>query len=298
MRQTHLKWWPEQVALKSMSNLSGILPSVEAALRKLKEGGSSGKTLQNYVDSLRSFLLWCEERDYLDCNPLKKLKPFDTTPKTTRRALLLEEIQRLFAVAPEYRRLLYGAAICTGLRANELRSLDVSHLNLESRSLQLDSAWTKNRKPGFQPIPSRLIAELQVFINEKSAMTLYEKNFNRCDSELNIPENPLLYVPVNVAREMNGDLKKANIPKCTPKGKIDFHSCRVTYISFLVSGGANVKEAQTLARHSTPFNHESLRQNDRFSPCRIDRKVRRRRFITPKVWHICGTAQKRGHSTF
>ena len=33
----------------------------------------------------------------------------------------------------------------------------------------------------------------------------------------------------------------------------DFHSLRVLFISRVVAGGASVKEAQTLARHSTPL---------------------------------------------
>jgi integrase len=32
----------------------------------------------------------------------------------------------------------------------------------------------------------------------------------------------------------------------------DFHSLRVLFISRVVAGGASIKEAQTLARHSTP----------------------------------------------
>ena len=36
-----------------------------------------------------------------------------------------------------------------------------------------------------------------------------------------------------------------------PEGKVDFHACRVAYISLLFEAGVSTKEAQTLARHST-----------------------------------------------
>ena len=48
------------------------------------------------------------------------------------------------------------------------------------------------------------------------------------------------------------DLKAAGIPKNTKEGKIDFHSWRVAFVSFVLESGASMKEAQTLARHATP----------------------------------------------
>jgi hypothetical protein len=44
----------------------------------------------------------------------------------------------------------------------------------------------------------------------------------------------------------------ADIPKYAPGGKVDFHACRVAYISLVLESGVSVKEAQGLARHSTP----------------------------------------------
>jgi len=47
-------------------------------------------------------------------------------------------------------------------------------------------------------------------------------------------------------------LRPPGIPKLTDEGKFDFHAARTAYITFLLESGATVKEAQTLARHSTP----------------------------------------------
>jgi site-specific recombinase XerD len=38
----------------------------------------------------------------------------------------------------------------------------------------------------------------------------------------------------------------------TEAGKVDFHACRVAYITMLFENGATLKEAQELARHITP----------------------------------------------
>ena len=48
------------------------------------------------------------------------------------------------------------------------------------------------------------------------------------------------------------DLKAAGIPKHTPKGKLNFHACRVAFINVILKKGeVSPKEAQELARHST-----------------------------------------------
>lgn len=70
---------------------------------------------------------------------------------------------------------------------------------------------------------------------------------------MDIPENPLLYVPSHPSREMDKDLKPAGIQKITSAGKLDFHACRVAFITYVLEAGAIVKEAQVLARQSTPM---------------------------------------------
>ena len=48
------------------------------------------------------------------------------------------------------------------------------------------------------------------------------------------------------------DLITAGIPKCTEEGKIAFHALRTSFVTLAFEAGANHKEAQQLARHSTP----------------------------------------------
>ena len=76
-------------------------------------------------------------------------------PITSARLLV-----RLLAVVSPERRLLLEVALTTGLRANELRELRVRHLDRNESGLRLDTAWTKNRKDGFQPLPQRLLKRL------------------------------------------------------------------------------------------------------------------------------------------
>ncbi len=234
MRKAHLQWWKEQLGLTTLGELYGILPRVESILRDIQKEGLSGKTLQNYSEALCAFCNWAVDRGYLSEDPLTKLTSYDTRPQSYRRALSTEEILKLLQVAPDDRRLLYEVALNTGLRANEIRSLTVQDLKPELGALALRSRWTKNRKRGVQPIPQWLMDKL---VKHSTGLS---------------PSKPLLYVPSHTARELDKDMEAADIPKWTSEGKIDFHSFRTTFITRTVEVGANVKEVQTLARHSTP----------------------------------------------
>ena len=93
---------------------------------------------------------------------------------------------------------------------------------------------------------------LSEFAESGEASRIYDIHYARKDTVRDIPDSPLLYVPTNTARVLDEHLKKAGIPKRTPEGKLDFHACRNAYITLITESDATLKEAQTLARHSTP----------------------------------------------
>jgi len=237
MRRTHLKWWGGQLKVEMLGDLQGSLGDVERALQVLRKAGSSGKTISNYAEALAAFCDWCVNRDYLSEDPLKNLARFDITPKVRRRAMTSEEIRRFLEVAGDLK-LLCETAFCTGLRANELRSVCVRHLDIERQGLTLDAAWTKNRKPGFQPLPGLLVEHLEAVAKNKRA------------------DEPLLQVPSHPAREVDKILLAADIEKRTQEGKLDFHALRNAYITLISETGASWKDTQDLARHQTPMMTE------------------------------------------
>ena len=251
MRRAHLAWWQDRLGLKFQADLHRILPRVEKELQSLQQRGRAGKTMANYAEAIGAFCDWCVQRGYLAEDPLKDMVPFDATPRTHRRAMTADEIARLLEACPPHRRLLYETAFATGLRANELRSLRVEHLDVEHGGLHLDAAWTKNRKAGVQPVPEGLVARLAASADSGEASRLYQR-FSRKKATSQAPVDPLLYVPSHTARALDKDLKAAGIPKQSPGGKIDFHACRVAYINLVIQSGVTVKEAQELARHASP----------------------------------------------
>jgi len=248
-RQRHLPWWQQALGLEVLGDLVDILPHVESAIQRLSQNHSN-KTVANYIESLAAFCDWCVERQYLAADPLHALARLATTPRTHRRAMTVAEIQRLLDVAPVHRRLLYETAFQSGLRANELRSLTLAHLDRTRYGLHLDAVWTKNRKAGFQPLPATLVEDLYRFASAGYPQDLYARSAHKWRHAL--PIEPLLYVPTHPARMLDADLVRAGIPKEAIGGKLDFHAVRLAYINLVIEAGATVKEAQTLARHATP----------------------------------------------
>jgi len=62
-----------------------------------------------------------------------------------------------------------------------------------------------------------------------------------------------LAVPGNTTRRFYKDLQKAGIPRFKPsEGVTTFHSLRVSFATFLLEEGADIKTAMTLMRHATP----------------------------------------------
>ncbi len=162
-KERHLNMWTERLSLKTLGDLGNLLPRVGVVLNEFHELKQAGGTIRNKVEALEAFCNWCIKQGYLDENPLADLGTINKDPNSKRRAVTADEICNLLEVAPDWRQLLYAVALCTGLRALELRSLTLNHLDVENCGLRLKAEWTKNRKPGFQPLPQRLVQHLLEF---------------------------------------------------------------------------------------------------------------------------------------
>jgi nucleotidyltransferase/DNA polymerase involved in DNA repair len=96
----------------------------------------------------------------------------------------------------------------------------------------------------FQPrLEARPVVKIQT---ESLPARLYARFYGRKDAKLDVPENPLLYVPTHTARDLDRDLQAAGIQKYTLGGKLDFHGCRVAYINFVIESGVASKRPRSL----------------------------------------------------
>lgn len=263
-KQTILTWWFSELQGELLFDVHDCMSEVERLLREVSQSGRpdprpgrnkkplSGKTLQSMAGELKSFFSWCVTRKYLTTNPLSDLGKFNTTPGIRRRALTVEEIQRLLDAAPLYLRILLEIAICSGLRLKELRSLTEDHFDPHAMTLRIDASVDKGRTLRYQKLPKRLVGPLAAFISSGMAKALYQRYYSRRDCTSPVPDSPLLFVPNHAARSLARIAKDARVEWHSAQGKIDFHALRVAYINLVIRSGADIKTAQELARHETP----------------------------------------------
>ncbi len=253
-KERNLAYWCECLGLKELGDVYGIMKKVESECHKMLADGKAGKTVTNKVLDLRALIKWCNKRKYLTEDPLSELGKFDTTPQIIRRAMTVEELRSLLSNCAPHRRLLYEVAFCSGLREDELRKLEPDMLDREECALRIPREIDKGRKNRIQYIPAALLERLLASGANSEARTIYDRTYHNQGKRIGKkkpPKNPLLYVPTNSSTMLKRDLKAADIPIITAKGKLDFHALRTAYINFVLDVAPDVKTAQELARHET-----------------------------------------------
>jgi Phage integrase family len=152
-----------------------------------------------------------------------------------RRAFSDIEMKRLLAVSGP-RKVVYLAAVYTGLRRGELAKVvrDDLHLDKKSPFVIARASTTKNHKQAVIALHSELVAELRLHLEKLPANTT--KVF--ADIMPNMDE-------------FRADLKAANIPFINAAGlRADFHSLRHTLATNLARAGTAPRVAMEIMRHS------------------------------------------------
>jgi hypothetical protein len=137
------------------------------------------------------------------------------------------------------RAMLYRVALGTGLRAGELRSLtpEAFDLDTDPPTVTVAASYSKRRRNDTQPIPESLADGLRPWLAGRPARRPVFPTMPR----------------VKTAAMLRADLTAAGIPYRDGSGRVaDFHALRATYNTAVVRGGASVKTAQALSRHSSP----------------------------------------------
>ena len=252
---------------------ASLVPSeVQEAISSIRDAGRSLETCNSYLRAIKSFSKWLRREKRMPDDPLATLKAYNTStdPRHVRRELTNEELGYLLNfveghtkpthnMAGPDRAMLYRAALGTGFRAGELRSLkrDSFDLASDSPAITVEAAYSKRRRQDQQPIRADLAELLRPWLEG------FDHNahvFGR--------------MPRNMAKSFRADLAAARaewIEAAETKAEkerrqesdflryedsigrvIDFHATRHTYISNVVASGASVKTAQELSRHSDP----------------------------------------------
>jgi len=242
-----------------------------AHLATLRAGGMSAQTSNHHLTVFKGFCKWMAgDGKQAMASPVAHLKrvKVEEDRRYERRAMEPAELCRLIQAAeqgPPYRRMtgpdramLYRVAIGTGYRAAELRALERAHLKIyEDRPrIVLPAKHTKNRKDAWQPIRADLAEMLRGWMAGRTARRIFPTMPDRTADMLH---RDLRRARARWIRETSDPAERRQrrasdfLAETDESGCVaDFHGLRVSYITEIVKGGASIKEAQTLARHSVP----------------------------------------------
>jgi len=247
------------------------LHKVEMTLKDLRtakgkeDPGLSLQTCNFYVQALKQFGRWIVRNGRAMSSPFEHLhkQNVKTDRRHDRRSLTADEVSKLLSATasaePRYgmsgyiRSLLYRLALQTGLRASELRSLTVSSFDFEERTVTVQAAYSKRRREDVLPLRQDTADLLKAALSGKHPAA----------QAFTLPS------PNKTTDLFQDDLKAAGVTYELDGKFADFHALRHSFISGIVKNGATVKEAQTLARHSTPvltlgvYSHTSLNDTRR-----------------------------------
>lgn len=218
--------------------IQGVTPaSVERWIDAAKRGKTADRTINHFIATVKTFLEWARRSGRVYQNKLKDFAPLDATElKRIRRALTLDEIERLLNTTPEPRKMIYWTALATGLRRGELVALqwgDVRIDDVPAPFIQLRAKATKAKRADVIPLRGDLADAL---------LAARPKGYMDDDRVFKI-------VPRN--RVFKIDLKAAGIAEKDRHGRwADIHALRHSYCTHLAAVGVNPREAMGLMRHT------------------------------------------------
>ena len=246
--------------------------AVQQAVKGVRDAGRSLETCNSYLRAIKSFSrwLWRDKRTADDALTTLEIYNAETDPRHPRRDLTPEEQVYLLPFVEGYtkpahnltgpdRAMVYRLALSTGFRANELRFLTRESFDLDADppTVTVAAAYSKRRRNDVQPIRQDLADLLRPWLAERP-------RGKRLFSRLPRYTARMLKKDLAAARRQWIDDANTDVEREQREGSdflryedsagrfADFHATRHTYVSGIVAGGASVKEAQELARHSDP----------------------------------------------
>lgn len=228
----------------------------------------SPMTKRQHVRAVKQFSKWLAAEGAITADPLTGLTIKNVQITNQRRALSQDEAAYLiewtsskggyaYTMSGQERALVYRLALETGLRRNEIRSLKRTSFDFDGLTVQVDSAYTKNRKTATVPVKAATMTLIKHHLKSKmptaQAFGLTDNHTARMlqDDMTAAREDWIQSVrdnPSEHRRRVESDFLKVD----THDGKVDFHCLRHTFATWLVQAGVDIKTAQTLLRHSTP----------------------------------------------
>jgi len=226
-----------------LSQISLVL--VEKYKRHRKQAGKADATVNHELTFLRHFFNKCIDFKLAESNPFRivtktsdgeyrveRVRLFRERERT--RYLSQDEAKRLLSACKPDLRIVVLAALHTGFRSSELKSLTWSHVDLVNGFATVDSRYSKNGETRTVPLTQDLAAALQKMKDDRDAAA--RDRVFLCDSK-----------PWACWKEaFNGAVKRAGLKD------FHFHDLRHCYGSWLALNGVPDKGRMELMGHKDP----------------------------------------------
>lgn len=201
-----------------------------------KHTGCSNTTLETERSTLQSFFNWLEVEEYIQKNPMKKIKPMKVE-KRMREALTPEELELLRDSCQTLReRAIVEFFYSTGCRLDEAIKVNKQDINWQDLSLRVIGKGNKERI---------------VYISEKAKVHIRKYLMSRLDNEdaLFVTERqPFKRLGRRSIQRIFEELgKRAGI-----KRKVHPHLIRHTTATDMLRNGATLAEVQQYLGHEDP----------------------------------------------
>lgn len=206
-----------------------------------RQRGSTETTLAKYLSHVRGLLEYAWRSGRSQRNVLDGFSLAHTARRTPPKSLTLEEAERLIEATavpgPTARRdrlmvlLLYGC----GLRTDELRSLDVAHINRERHELLVWKA--KGDRPRTVPIPDGVYTELLAYLLDQAKRgPLFRTTIRKSRLRVN-----------DVCAIVRGAALRAGLP-----GSVTPRTLRHSFATHLMDRGVDLAVIASLMGHRSP----------------------------------------------
>jgi integrase len=265
---------------------------MERWLAAAERRGMSARSRNAHLVAVKSLLNWAKRADRLRTNTLEGIPRANERAdvRRKRRALTEAELVRIFEAAERRplqeaavvrrgprkgtlairisparrqrlvllgleRSLTYRALFFTGLRVNELRSIRVCDLRLDSPQphLVLAARAEKSRRGAVIALRPDLVDQIRKVHQLRLEQEQGASDKSRAPGLQLDPQSPAFRVPAGLLRILNRDLLAAGIAKRSPDGRTyDLHAFRTTLCTHLFRAGVPLRTAQAVMRHSNP----------------------------------------------
>jgi len=225
--------------------LSDITPDSFCAWREkpIKQKGSESvdgtigpRTLNQYLEVLRTFCGWCVKRKRAAADPVAEIEKIDETGdvRRARRALTPDQVVTLLRAVARIHQPVYRFVLATGLRRQEVEDLLWGDVRLSSPTpfIKLRAKATKSRRADSLPLRSDVATELKAMKG-------------------NAGDDERVFESVPTIDEHREYLTAAGIDWKDSEGRrADVHALRHTFGTLLSQTGTSPREAMELMRHT------------------------------------------------